>query len=58
MSNEFIPLSKLVVEKGLQTGPFGSQLKANEYTENGIPVIMPKDIYDAKAPDRRMAYQN
>ena len=28
----------------LQTGPFGSQLKQNEYTEDGVPVIMPKDI--------------
>lgn len=28
----------------LQTGPFGSQLHAHEYTEEGIPVIMPQDI--------------
>ena len=28
----------------LQTGPFGSQLKQAEYTAEGIPVIMPKDI--------------
>lgn len=29
---------------GLQTGPFGSQLKADEYSKAGVPVIMPKDI--------------
>ncbi len=28
----------------LQTGPFGSQLHAYEYTHEGIPVIMPQDI--------------
>lgn len=28
----------------VQTGPFGSQLHANEYTESGIPVVMPQDI--------------
>ncbi|MDN5849195.1 MAG: restriction endonuclease subunit S [Nitrococcus sp.] len=28
----------------LQTGPFGSQLHAHEYTHTGIPVIMPQDI--------------
>ncbi len=41
-----VPLSKIVVDKGLQTGPFGSQLKADEYTPRGIPVVMPKDIED------------
>jgi type I restriction enzyme S subunit len=29
---------------GLQTGPFGSQLKASEYAEEGVPVVMPKDL--------------
>jgi type I restriction enzyme S subunit len=28
----------------IQTGPFGSQLHEYDYTEVGIPVIMPKDI--------------
>ncbi len=37
-------LRELVVEKGLQTGPFGSQLHASEYIEDGVPVVMPKDI--------------
>ncbi len=30
----------------VQTGPFGSQLHESDYTEFGIPVIMPKDILD------------
>ena len=43
-------LASLAAVKGLQTGPFGSQLKAAEYTDNldGIPVVMPKDIYRGK----------
>jgi type I restriction enzyme S subunit len=28
----------------LQTGPFGSQLHAHEYTYEGVPVVMPQDI--------------
>jgi type I restriction enzyme, S subunit len=29
---------------GIQTGPFGSQLHQSDYTEDGVPVVMPKDI--------------
>lgn len=39
-------LGDAVVSKGLQTGPFGSQLHAHEYVEFGVPVIMPKDMKD------------
>lgn len=28
----------------IQTGPFGSQLHANEYIEEGVPVVMPQNI--------------
>jgi type I restriction enzyme S subunit len=28
----------------LQTGPFGSQLHAHEYQQEGVPVVMPQDI--------------
>lgn len=28
----------------IQTGPFGSQLHASDYSPDGIPVVMPKDI--------------
>ena len=37
-------LEEICIPGGIQTGPFGSQLKASEYTENGIPIIMPKDL--------------
>lgn len=43
-------LGKILNESGgyLQTGPFGSQLHAHEYTHDGIPVVMPQDIDDGK----------
>lgn len=37
-------LGKLTGNNGLQTGPFGSQLHAHEYSEKGVPVIMPKEL--------------
>ena len=32
----------------IQTGPFGSQLHASDYVEDGIPVIMPLNIVNNK----------
>lgn len=32
----------------IQTGPFGSQLHASDYSEDGTPVAMPKDIADRR----------
>ena len=29
---------------GIQTGPFGSQLHQADYSDEGVPVVMPKDI--------------
>jgi hypothetical protein len=42
------PLGEAIRRDGglLQTGPFGSQLKQAEYSPEGVPVIMPKDILD------------
>ncbi|PHV10965.1 restriction endonuclease subunit S [Chitinimonas sp. BJB300] len=33
----------------LQTGPFGSQLHADEYQNEGVPVLMPKDLVNCRA---------
>ncbi len=41
---EITNLGSIVIPKGLQTGPFGSQLHAHEYVERGVPVVMPKDM--------------
>jgi type I restriction enzyme S subunit len=31
-------------DKGIQTGPFGSQLHEADYSDGGVPVVMPKDL--------------
>lgn len=41
-------LTDVCIPNGLQTGPFGSQLKAEEYSETGTPVVMPRDIIDGR----------
>lgn len=42
-------VSKLVyVAESMQTGPFGSQLHAEEYIEGGTPLINPADISDGR----------
>lgn len=38
-------LGELVARgSGLQTGPFGNQLHADEYVARGVPVVMPRDL--------------
>ncbi|WP_219214757.1 restriction endonuclease subunit S [Variovorax boronicumulans] len=38
-----------VCDGALQTGPFGSQLHAHEYQDEGVPVLMPKDLVNCRA---------
>ncbi len=38
-------LAKICADvNGIQTGPFGSQLHKSDYSEVGVPVVMPKDL--------------
>ena len=36
------------ISLSIQTGPFGSQLHQSDYSQNGTPVIMPKDMSQGK----------
>lgn len=49
-------LGSIVAPKGLQTGPFGSQLHAHEYVEWGVPVIMPRDMKGSRVCPDSTAY--
>ena len=39
----------------IQTGPFGSQLHQSDYSSNGTPVIMPKDMIGGKISESSIA---
>jgi len=44
-----------VDEGGIQTGPFGSQLHQSDYSEDGVPVVMPKDLATMKIDTQTIA---
>jgi len=50
---------KALIESGfatLQTGPFGTQLKAAEYVEDGTPVINVRNIGDGRLRPEKLEY--
>lgn len=40
---------------GIQTGPFGSQLHQSDYSDTGVPVVMPKDLLSFRIDPRSIA---
>ena len=52
-----VTLGGLEDESGgvIQTGPFGSQLHASDYSEVGIPVVMPTNIRDLRVTTEGIA---
>mgnify|MGYP000044193695 CR=1 FL=1 len=50
-------LSEIIEKWGglIQTGPFGSQLHQHDYSEDGIPVVMPKDIRNGRIDESGIA---
>lgn len=43
------------ISRNIQTGPFGSQLHQSDYSESGIPVVMPKDLVGGKISEESIA---
>lgn len=53
---EWATLAQVCTERdGIQTGPFGSQLHQSDYTEDGVPVVMPKDLIDFRISETSIA---
>lgn len=49
-------LGEIAVEGGIQTGPFGSQLHASDYTPAGVGVVMPQDLRGNVVSLKEMAF--
>ena len=43
------------ISANIQTGPFGSQLHQSDYSDEGIPVVMPKDLVNGHVSEDSIA---
>ncbi|MBO7463092.1 MAG: restriction endonuclease subunit S [Bacteroidales bacterium] len=43
------------IATSIQTGPFGSQLHQSDYSDTGIPVVMPKNMVEGKIVEQSIA---
>ena len=44
------------ISTAIQPGPFGSQLHSSDYSAEGTPIIMPKDMVDGRISHADLAY--
>ena len=51
----FIETTLGEVALNIQTGPFGSQLHQSDYSDEGTPVVMPKDLVNGKVCENSIA---
>jgi type I restriction enzyme S subunit len=55
-TGRWVELETLCEDKGgIQTGPFGSQLHKYDYSDDGVPVVMPKNMADLKIREEGIA---
>lgn len=54
-SDSWAPLRVVTGAESVQTGPFGSQLHAYEYSDEGTPVVMPQDLAAQRVDTERIA---
>jgi type I restriction enzyme S subunit len=53
---EWRPLDEVCEQpNGIQTGPFGSQLHQSDYLDDGIPVVMPKNLVNLRVVENDIA---
>jgi type I restriction enzyme, S subunit len=55
LAPEPVELHTLVDKNGIQIGPFGSQLHAADYVDDGIPVVMPRDMNEGRIDTKQIA---